>query len=56
MNMIIYYSTSSIPRAFSSYNTNLEDFIKEATKNDEEYLKVRKQLETDSNGMIQFIL
>ena len=34
----------------SSYKTNLEDLIKEATKNDEEYLKVKEHLERDVNG------
>ena len=36
--------------AISSYKTNLEDSIKEAMKNDEEYLKVKEQLETYVNG------
>ena len=46
-------SRNAIPHcsaAFSSYKTNLESLIKEATKNDEEYLKTKEQLETNDKG------
>ena len=46
-------SRNSIPHcsaAFSSYKTNLKHLIKEAAKNDEEYLKIKEQLETDDKG------
>ena len=46
-------SRNAIPlcsAAFNSYKTNLEYLIKEAAKNDEEYLKIKEQLETNDKG------
>ena len=46
-------SRNSIPycsSAFNSYKTNLEGLIKEAAKNDEEYLKIKERLEIDDKG------
>ena len=36
--------------AFNNYKTNMEGLIKEAAKNDEEYLKIKEQFETDDKG------
>ena len=51
--MVDALSRSVIPHcsaAFRNYKTNLEDLIKDATKHDEEYLKIKEQLEKYVDG------
>ena len=44
-NIVLNFSNS-----ISSYKIDLENIIKDASKNDEEYLKIKENLRGNSNG------